>query len=140
MNLVMADSLKVYDILKDAQIPEHQARAITQAIRESDRNMGGSVGTALEAVSADVAELKADVTGLKADVTGLKVEMADVKADIAGLKADIAEIRSEMATKDFVRAAIADAKSELLRWMFIFWAGQMAATVGIVFGAIKYLK
>src|SRR5580692_6015891 len=32
----MTDTLKVYDLLREAQMPELQARAITRAIRESD--------------------------------------------------------------------------------------------------------
>jgi hypothetical protein len=43
MNLAMVDSLKVYDILKGAQIPELQARAITQALRESEHGMTLSI-------------------------------------------------------------------------------------------------
>jgi len=98
MNLAMTDSLKVYDILKGAQIPEHQARAITEAIKESDREVTMNIGTVL------------------------------------------GQIRDDMASKDFVRAIVADSKSEMLRWMFIFWSGQLAATAGIVFAGLKIWK
>jgi hypothetical protein len=98
MNLAMTDSLKVYDILKGAHIPEHQARAITEAIRESDREVTLNIGTVLT------------------------------------------QIKDEMASKDFVRATVADAKAEVLRWMFIFWTGQVAATAGIVFAGFKIWK
>jgi hypothetical protein len=98
MNLAMTDSLKVYDILKGAQIPEHQARAITDAIRESDREVTLNIGTVL------------------------------------------GQIKDEMASKDFVRAIVADAKAEMLRWMFLFWTGQLAAMVGLLFAGVKMLK
>jgi uncharacterized membrane protein len=98
MNLAMADSLKVYDILKGAQIPELQARAITRAIRESESEMGLSIAAVLD------------------------------------------QRLAVMATKDDLRVAISEVKTELLRWMFIFWTGQMAATVGIVFAGFKVWK
>jgi hypothetical protein len=49
------------------------------------------------------------------------------------------------ATKDDLRTALApfptkaelfEVKAELMRWMFVFWAGQIAATLAIV----KFLK
>ncbi len=82
----MTDSLKVYDILKGSQIPDPQARAITQAIRESESTTALDVQTVLQEWAKHLA----------------------TKADVAELKA------------------------ELMRWMFIFWVGQMAATIAIV--------
>ena len=38
-----------------------------------------------------------------------------------------AELRSEMA----------ELRAELLKWMFVFWVGNVAATIGIVFAALK---
>jgi len=32
---------------------------------------------------------------------------------------------------------IAESKSELIKWMFIFWAGQMTITVGIILLFVK---
>ena len=87
----MPDTLKVYDILKEAQIPEPQARAITRAIQESD---------------------------------------AVVATDLRGF---LKETLGHFATK----ADLADLKAELMRWMFIFWVGQMASTVGIIFAAFR---
>jgi hypothetical protein len=86
MSSTMTDSLKVYDILKEAQIPDLQARAITGAIREAECGTALNVKTVLE------------------------------------------ERLQHFATK----ADLANAKSELTRWMFVFWAGQVAATITVV--------
>jgi len=113
----MTDSLKVYDILTGAHIPDHQARAITQAIRDSDAAMVLDVRTMLDerlqhlATKADLAEFSA------------KVDLLDLKA---ATKTDLADLRAEF------KADIAQTNSELTRWMFVFWVGQMAATVAIV--------
>jgi hypothetical protein len=52
----------------------------------------------------------------------------------------LGQIKDEMASKDFVRAIVADAKAEMLRWMFLFWTGQLAAMVGLLFAGVKMLK
>jgi hypothetical protein len=91
MQATMPDTLKVYDILKEAQIPEPQARAITRAIQESEKT-----------VATDFREVLSE-----------KLEHFATKADLASLEA------------------------RLMRWMFVFWVGQLAGTVGIVFAAFK---
>ena len=45
-----------------------------------------------------------------------------------------------LATKDDIsklEVKIAEAKSEMIKWMFIFWIGQVAVTVGLI---MIYLK
>jgi hypothetical protein len=42
MPAAVTDTLKVYDILKEAQIPEPQARAITRAIRAAPTYCAGA--------------------------------------------------------------------------------------------------
>jgi hypothetical protein len=45
-------------------------------------------------------------------------------------KQDGAELKAELSTK------IADSKAEMIKWMFLFWIGQMATTAAL----IKFLK
>jgi hypothetical protein len=109
MHSPVTDSLKVYDILKDAQLPEAQARAITRAIQDSDSAVALDVRTVLDERLKEVAT-KADLIATKAD---LKIEMSELRTEMAAMKA------------------------ELMRWMFVFWVGQVAATVGIVFAGLN---
>jgi predicted Holliday junction resolvase-like endonuclease len=46
-------------------------------------------------------------------------------------KEDIAKLEGKLETK------IAETKADMIKWMFIFWIGQMAATVAIVKFFIK---
>ncbi len=39
----------------------------------------------------------------------------------------------ELATKDFVGKEISNAKSDIIKWMFIFWIGQVAVTLAIIY-------
>lgn len=100
----MVDSLKVYDLLKDAQIPEPQARAITRALQDSDREVERAIGVTLD-----------ERFRALEDRLDLRLERFATKDDLAELKVDMAGLRSE-----------------LIRWMFLFWVGQMAATLGMV--------
>ena len=51
---------------------------------------------------------------------------------IHGIQEEIQDSTNELASKDFVHQTVAEAKSELIEWMFIFWVGQGAVTYMIV--------
>ncbi len=52
-----------------------------------------------------------------------KMHELATKGDI---KLEISELRGEL------RVEIAQSKSEIIKWMFIFWAGQIATVVAIM--------
>lgn len=52
-----------------------------------------------------------------------KEDVANLRAE---LKEDIANLRAEL------KEDIANVKSELIKWMFIFWIGQIAVTFGFI--------
>jgi len=43
----------------------------------------------------------------------------------------------DIATKDFVKKEISESKAEMIKWMFIFWVGQLAAMFGLLYFFIK---
>ncbi len=43
------------------------------------------------------------------------------------LQAEMKESTQEFSSKDFVHQTVAEAKSELIKWMFIFWVGHGTA-------------
>jgi len=55
------------------------------------------------------------VLSTKEDVVNLRAE----------LKEDIANLRAELKTD------IANTKAEIIKWMFLFWIGQLAAFIAI---------
>ena len=42
-----------------------------------------------------------------------------------------------LATKEFVSKELSETKFEILKWLFIFWVGQLSITIGIVLMLIK---
>ena len=50
---------------------------------------------------------------------------------IAEVKADIGALESR------IEARMARFEARIIRWMFLFWAGQAVTTVGLVFGVVR---
>ena len=56
------------------------------------------------------------------------------KDDIASLRGEIVDTREEIANLRYdIRKEMADHKADTIKWMFIFWIGQIGATLGIIF-------
>jgi hypothetical protein len=83
-------------------------------------------------LSEETGKITVEMAGLrfelKEDIAGLRAEL---KEDIAGLRAelkeDIAGVRTELSGK------ISSSYASLIKWMFIFWLGQIGAIIGILF-------
>ena len=52
----------------------------------------------------------------------------------AKLEQRIAELRAEL------RGALADQRAELIKWMFVFWAGNVATLGGLMFALFNYFR
>jgi CRP-like cAMP-binding protein len=59
-----------------------------------------------------------------------KVEQRFAQSD-ARLDGRVAELRAE------IQIGLQSLETKLIRWMFLFWIGQAATTVGMVFGLLK---
>jgi phage shock protein A len=103
------DSLRIFESLKSADLPECQAKAIAQAIGEVTEERETRQGNAL----AD------------------KVNNDTFKAVIERLEQKFAQLEQAL-EKLPQRSEIAETKSEMLRWMFGFWVGQVGATIAII--------
>lgn len=59
------------------------------------------------------------------------------KAINTAIEADAERKKETLATKE----DLANVKAELIKWMFIFWLGQIGVLSGIIFAMLKlYLK
>ncbi len=68
----------------------------------------------------------------------LEQRIAEVKAE---LRQEIAELRTEMRTGFAeVRTEMAALRSEMIKWMFIFWAGSTATMVGLALTLARFLR
>jgi hypothetical protein len=57
---------------------------------------------------------------------------------IDGIQAEVQGSTQDFVNKDFVRQTVAEAKSELVKWMFTYWIGQLAVMVGFLYLFVKH--
>ena len=86
---------------------------------EETSRLRGEVGE----LRADMAEFRSEIRG---DVSQVRTEFGQLRTGFSELRTDvrveISGLRTEMATQRF----------ELLKWMFVFWVGQLVSVVGFV--------
>jgi hypothetical protein len=59
--------------------------------------------------------------------------------EISGVKSEIIRVKSELTTEiTQVRSDFMEKHAETIRWMFIFWVGQVGVILGILFAFFKH--
>jgi hypothetical protein len=61
----------------------------------------------------------------------LEQRLAEVKGE---LRHEVSALRAEL------RAELAVQRSDLIKWMFVFWIGNVATTAGLVFALAHFLR
>ncbi len=73
------------------------------------------------------AKVQRQIADLEAKVERSLVEVrAEVRGGIAELRGEIPGLRGEM------RSGLAELRSELVKWMFLFWAGTALTVIGLM--------
>lgn len=119
------------------RLGEEATEALVDLLRQvSEQNRADLLALAEERLARRLAEaaatLRAEIAQLRAD---LREEMASRDARLreemasrdARLREEMASLRAELAER------IANVRADLVRWMFLFWVGQLATLVGILF-------
>jgi hypothetical protein len=72
-------------------------------------------------------------------ILATKQDLAEGLAAVRGELAEgLAAVRGEIgAVKGSLIAKIAETKSEMIKWMFIFWASQLTITLGFIHFFLK---
>jgi actin-like ATPase involved in cell morphogenesis len=105
--MTASQSLQIYEILQTYFKNAEDARKVVKAIEEV-------VESKMEAQSKDFENI------VNKDVSNL----------IGEIKENMAKMKGELST------SIAESKADIIKWMFIFWAGQLAA----MFAFLKFFK
>jgi ferritin-like metal-binding protein YciE len=105
--MTASQSLQIYEILQSYFKNAEDAKKVVKAIEEVVENK-------IEAQSKDFETI------VNKDVSSLRGE----------IKEDMAKMKGELTT------VIAETKADIIKWMFIFWAGQLAA----MFAFLKFFK
>jgi hypothetical protein len=79
-----------------------------------------------------LAEVKAE---LRQEVASLRTELREGMAALRGeMRAQLGELRGEF------RAQLEAEGKTLMKWMFVFWAGNVASTALLIFGLVHFLR
>ena len=77
---------------------------------------------------------------LKDELTKELVTKGELKATEERLRREIEEVRGEIrATEERLRTEIHRWRADTIKWMFIFWLGQIATFAGILIGVLKLM-
>lgn len=102
--------IELYEILK-TKLGEKEAKTLVEYIE-------AKVSKELEE-KKDILATKEDINALKEDINALR---AETKEDINGLKIEIEKVRTEMEKT----------RADIIKWMFLFWIGQVASLFAIL--------
>jgi hypothetical protein len=105
-------------------VDERDNAVLTIATERFERRLAEECGQLRAGLRADMNDIR---TELRADMDRLRT---DVHGDISGLHAEMRDLRSEWRAD--LRVTVAETRTELLKWSFLFWVGQAAAVTGLV--------
>ena len=121
MRLISTNLL--YDLLTN-KFGKEAAEGLTSYI-DLKIDSGIEIKEARLATRQDISDVRKEIADVKINLTR---EIADVKIN---LTREIANIKMDL-TKE-----IANVKTEVIKWMFIFWIGQVAVTFGFILLFLK---
>ena len=120
--VINISDIQLFQILKQ-KMGEQEAEALVTFVDHKIKDNNES--------NLNILATKGDMRLLKEDFQLLKEDFQLLKQDVQLLKSDVHSVKLELEVK------IADSKAEMIKWMFIFWIGQVAVTVGFL---VVYLK
>jgi len=144
-----AETLDVFKIFEKAH-GEDQAKKIITYFENADNvaiEREVAIKTNALATKEDLFATREDlikeIGSVRKDLTReISSVRNDLTKEIGSLKEEIAKemggVRKDFAQEiGILRAETANGKADMIKWMFIFWIGQIAATFGLI---ILYLK
>ena len=132
----------------DMQAANSQKEEIIEIVEEKfERRLSEELGK----LRVEIAEMKAELRNEMAQMRSeLRDEMATMSSkfhdEIGNTKSELgagmikikSELREEMGEMNAnLLAKIAQSQADLIKWMFIFWVGQIGVLVGILFAFFK---
>lgn len=115
---MIVSEFKLYDMLK-ARIGESEAEAFLGLLENKVANKFTD-------------EKNSIVSEIDVRLSATKVELDSKISNVRGeLITKITDVRSELSVK------ISNTKADLIKWMFIFWIGQVGVTFGFI---LLYLR
>jgi bifunctional DNA-binding transcriptional regulator/antitoxin component of YhaV-PrlF toxin-antitoxin module len=123
------------------KLGEEGTDALVQVLNENEKETRSSV--------VDFAEQRFE-RHLTEEIAGVRVDLADAEKrfekhlteEIAGVRLDLAEAKKRFEkhlTEEIadLRGSLQKTRSDTIKWMFLFWIGQIGAVLGIILAVFK---
>ena len=97
----------------------------------------------ISSVRYDIAEMKTSFEArLNEEISSVRNDMADMKTSFeASLSVSASTLREEMVRGDQeIRVEVQKTRADIIKWMFIFWVGQIGIITGILFAFYKIIN
>ena len=104
---------------------EARRDTLVLAAERYERRISEKMAITNQNISHVSAELQQNVTDAR----------AELQQDIAEMKTELDQRLTEFESR--LQTQLAETKADLIRWMFIFWVGQLAAILSILFVFFK---
>jgi hypothetical protein len=122
MYLEAKETARLYKLLSE-KLGNDTTEAMFKYIdNKTERSVESTINTL--ATKDDVANLKGDIANLRKDTGN---EFGILRKEVRN---EFTNVRNEMAN---MRYDLSNKISDSIKWMFIFWIGQVGATLAIVF-------
>ena len=127
--------ISIPKVLRD-KIGEEATDALTEVIKSIDTEARKeALALAEERLERRLTEengkIRLEIEKVRTEMQGIRMEMQEVRTEIGQLRTEIKEEIGKLNEK------IASTKSEMIKWVFIFWIGQTGAIMGILFAFFK---
>ena len=147
--------IRLYRIFRqDLHLPEEKAQELVQTLEEAVEIRSEAKNTHMtEIIQRDIQSLRKDMQtemqalrkDMQADMQSLRKDMQtemqslrkDMQTDIQSLRVHMDEKFASVDERFATKADLHSTRADLTRWMFIFWVGQVATTLGIIFFILK---
>jgi outer membrane murein-binding lipoprotein Lpp len=119
---------------------EHEGRkdALVMAEEKFERRLTEEIGSLKVSFTEEIGSLKVSFTErMSENTSGLEAKLYKVKSELEAkinqLEVKISEVKSELEAKiNQLEVKISEVKSDIIKWMFIFWAGQIVVLIAIL--------
>jgi hypothetical protein len=137
------------------KLGEEGTEALVQVLNENDKELRSSIIDFAEqkfeqALSREVGGVRVDLADaekrfekrLIEEISGVRIDLSTVekalREEISGVRVDLVTVEKALREEiSGVQGSIGKSKSDTIKWMFLFWIGQIGVLTGILFAVFK---
>ncbi|GAB6163827.1 hypothetical protein JCM12298_29870 [Desulfothermus naphthae] len=106
-------------------------------LKATEERLKGEIKSTEEKLRGEIKEIRGEIKAteekLRGEIKDVRGEIKDVRGEIKDVRGEIKDVRGEIkATEERLMREIHKWRADTIKWMFIFWIGQIAALTAII--------